>query len=107
MKRFLVVLTATMALTGTSLSAKSNQPNISMQTARAKALALVPGGRIQAGELETEHGKLVYSFDIKAPKRSGVEEIQISAANGTLVSRKHESAADEKSEAKSEAQEHR
>lgn len=105
MKKLIVTSSATLLLAATSVVAAPAKPSISMQTARAKALRLVPNGKIQAGELETENGKLVYSFDIVVRGRSGVEEVQISALNGALVSRTHESPADEEAEGKAEAKE--
>ena len=107
MKTVLVALTAVVAVVGAPVVAKTVQPRITMQAARAKALALVPGGRVQDGELETEKGRLIYSFDIKAAGKTGVEEVQISALNGAVVSRKHETAAKEKAESRSEPKEHR
>jgi hypothetical protein len=82
--------------------AKGPRPQISMQAARAKALAYVPQGRIRSAELETEKGRLIYSFDIQVPSRQGVEEVQISAIDGKLVSREHETPAAESREARSE-----
>ena len=73
--------------------------------ARASALALVKGGTIRSSELEREHGKLIYSFDINRPGTPGVDEIQISAITGKLVSRHHETAAKEAAESKAEASE--
>ena len=74
-------------------------PEVSMAKARTAALARVPG-QIRSGELETENGKLLYSFDIKRPHRSGVEEVQVDAHTGAILSVTHESA-------QSEAKEHR
>ncbi|HET7816782.1 MAG TPA: PepSY domain-containing protein [Sphingomicrobium sp.] len=107
MKMTMVTAATALALAATPALAKAVQPHISMQDARSRALALVPGGRAQSGELETENGKLIYSFDIQAPKKTGIEEIQISALTGAVVSRKHETLSTEKSEARSEALEHR
>jgi uncharacterized membrane protein YkoI len=95
------------ALLSTGASAKEPRPRISMQVARAKALTFVPNGHIRSAELETEKGRLIYSFDIQLPKRNGVEEVQISALDGSLISRKHETVAAESREAKSEPTEHR
>jgi hypothetical protein len=86
----------------TGASAKEPRPRISMQAARAKAVAYVPQGRIRSAELETEKGRLIYSFDIQVPGRQGVEEVQISAIDGKLVSREHETPAAESREARSE-----
>lgn len=81
----------------------AQHPRISMHDARARALALVPHGTIRAGELEREHGTLIYSFDIAVPGRPGIEEVQISALDGRVVSRTHESPAAERREARQEA----
>jgi hypothetical protein len=80
---------------------------VSMQTARAHALATVLRGRVRSAELEREHGRLIYSFDIAGPGRPGVEEVQISALTGRLISRRHESPAAERREARRETRERR
>lgn len=102
---FLAVATALLA--SPAVSADARHPPISMQTARARALAVVPHGRIRSAELERENGRLIYSFDIRVPRRSGVEEVQISALTGRLISRTHESPAAERREARTEARERR
>ena len=86
-----------------SAAATSPKPRISMQAARAKAMKIVHHGTIRSSELETEHGNLLYSFDIKLPGKPGVEEVQISAIDGRLLSRKYESPNKEKAEARAEA----
>jgi hypothetical protein len=78
---------------------------ISEATARTRALARVPHGMVKSTELEHEHGRLVYSFDIGKAGQPGVEEVQIDAHSGKLVSQKHETAAKERQEAVSEAKE--
>jgi hypothetical protein len=93
-------------LNAAPVSAWSAHPRVSMHTARARALALVPNGTIRSAELEREHGIQIYSFDIEIPHRAGVEEIQISAATGRLVSRTHESPAAEHRESQTERAEH-
>jgi len=75
---------------------------ISMRTARSTALAKVPGGKLQKSELEREHGKLIYSFDIRVPGQAGIEEVQVDAMNGDVVSQTHESAKAERKEAQQE-----
>src|SRR5438270_10688085 len=37
---------------------------ISMDSARAIALAKVPGATVESSEIEREHGRLIYSFDL-------------------------------------------
>ncbi|HUQ99591.1 MAG TPA: PepSY domain-containing protein [Gemmatimonadaceae bacterium] len=81
------------------------EAKISLATARATALKEVPNGTVKSSELEREHGKLVYSFDISVPGKSGIEEVAVSAVDGSVVSRQHETAAMEKKEAAEEAKE--
>jgi hypothetical protein len=81
----------------------SSQAKITSQVAVDSALARVPGGQIHEGELEKEHGRLVYSFDVLVPHRKGVKEVQVDARSGKVVSVKHESPA---AEAKEHASEH-
>ena len=72
-------------------------------SAKKIARAQVPNGKIRSGELEEEKGKLIYSFDLKAPHKSGVEEVNVDANTGTVVKKEHESAKAEKAEMKKEA----
>jgi uncharacterized membrane protein YkoI len=104
--RFLLLAVTTAALAANSASARTEHPRISMQAARASALALVPHGAIRSGELEREHGRLIYSFDIAVPNQTGIEEVQINAMTGRLVSRTHENPAAERQEVRAEAREH-
>jgi uncharacterized membrane protein YkoI len=76
----------------------ARQAKITPDSARAVALRRVPHGTIQSAELEHEHGALVYSYDIKVPGKPGVEEVQVDAATGRVVSLKHETAAAEEKE---------
>ena len=92
-----------------TLTVKEAEPGLKAQakapsdSAMRTALAKVPGGAIREAELEKEHGKLVYSFDIRDPKKSGVEEVLVDAKSGKVVSAKHESAAAEAKEQAGEA----
>lgn len=97
-----ILAPAAIVLISAPALALPRHPPVSMQAARARALALVPNGTIRSAELEREHGRLIYSFDIEIPRRAGIEEIQISATDGRLVSRTHESPADEHREARAE-----
>lgn len=63
---------------------------ITEDSARVIALHHVPGGTIQALELEHENGTLVYSWDIKVPGKAGITEVQISAIDGRVVAVEHE-----------------
>jgi uncharacterized membrane protein YkoI len=46
---------------------------------------------VKEAELEAEHGCLVYSFDIEVAGKSGIQEVQVDAGNGKVLSSKHES----------------
>jgi uncharacterized membrane protein YkoI len=73
--------------------------------ARATALKQVPNGTVKSEELERENGKLIYSYDITVPGKSGVDEVNINAIDGSVVAKSHETAKSEKKEAKAEAKE--
>ena len=70
--------------------------------ARATALAKLPGSTVQSAELENEHGKLVWSFDIKAFKSTKVVEVLVDAKTGRIISKKTESPAEQAREAKAD-----
>jgi uncharacterized membrane protein YkoI len=80
----------------------AKQAKISLAAARTTALAKVPGGEVRSEELEKEHGKLIYSFDIAVSGKSGVTEVNVSAISGKVLSVHHESARTEKKEEKKE-----
>jgi uncharacterized membrane protein YkoI len=79
------------------------EAKIAETDARATALKEVPNGSVKSEELEREKGKLVYSYDITVPGKSGVEEVNVNAIDGSVVGKIHESAKAEKAEAKQEA----
>jgi len=79
------------------------EAKMTMVDARVMALRTVPNATIQAGEIEREGGKLIYSFDMKVPSRSGIDEVNIDAMTGKLVGRQHEAPKDERAEAKADA----
>jgi uncharacterized membrane protein YkoI len=90
-------LIAPLALILLAAPAISKPPvaKISKEAATRTALAAVPGGKVESAELETEHRQLVYSFDIRVPGKTGIEEVQVSAITGKIVSHEHESPAKE------------
>jgi uncharacterized membrane protein YkoI len=85
-----------------SQAALQREAKISEETARATALAQVPNGTIKSSELEREHGKLIYSYDISVPGKTGVEEVAVNAIDGSVVSHAHETPKMEKKEAAQE-----
>jgi len=78
------------------------EAKISMEKAKEIALKQA-SGKIKSSELEREHGKLIYSFDIITKK--GVTEVNVDALTGKVVGTQHESAAKEAAEKKQEAKE--
>jgi uncharacterized membrane protein YkoI len=101
--------TTTTTQTTTTTKVRSDVPadlakgaKVSLDTARATALAKVKNGTVRSEELEKEHGKLIYSFDIVVPGKSGVEEVNVNAVTGKVVNKHHESAASERREAAKE-----
>jgi len=93
----------------TTAPAKSDVPadlakeaRISLETARAAALAKVPRGVVRSEELEREHGKLIYSFDIAVPGKPGIQEVNVNAIDGKVLGVHHETARDEQKEAAKE-----
>lgn len=79
------------------------EARMKMPAARKLALRTVPHATIQAGEIEREGGKLIYSFDMKTRGKPGIDEVNIDAMTGRLVSNQHETPKDEKAEAKADA----
>ena len=71
---------------------------ISRDVATKTALAQVPNGTIQDGELEDEHQKLVWSFDIAMPDSQDITEIQVDAVTGEIASKQVETPADQAQE---------
>jgi hypothetical protein len=78
----------------------SSQAKVSRADAERTALMKVPGGSVKEGELEREHGTLIWSFDIASAGSSGVTEVQVDAITGAVVSVEHESASAEAKEKK-------
>lgn len=78
------------------------QATVSEANAAKTVAARLPSGRIQAVELENEDGRLIYSYEVKVPGRPGIEEINVNAKTGAVVSTEHESPASERGEAKAD-----
>ncbi len=45
---------------------------------------------IASAELEAEHGCLIWSFDVHTAGKSGIQEVNIDAGNGHIISSTHE-----------------
>ena len=70
----------------------ARRAKVSCAEARKAALAALGKTkmRIRSAELEEENGKLVYSFDVERTGLSGIDEVQIDAGSGQVVSVAHE-----------------
>jgi hypothetical protein len=68
---------------------------------RAAIAALHSHGAVtvSSAELESEHGCLIWSFDLKQHGETGIEEVQIDAGDAALISVKHETVRQERVEA--------
>ena len=69
----------------------------------ATAQARLPKAKLDAGEIEEEDGKLIYSFDFKTAGKSGIDEVNVDAMTGKVLSVAHETPVDEAKEAKANA----
>jgi uncharacterized membrane protein YkoI len=91
--------TLVVAAMGLSLAcATTRAANISKSDAERIALTRAPGGTVKESELEKEHGKLVWSFDIETPGTSDVTEVQVDAVTGQVVSVEKETPEQQRSE---------
>lgn len=79
------------------------EAKVSDAVARVTALQAVPGGVVKDHELEREHGKLIWSYDITVAGKRGIDEVAIDAMTGAMLSKVHETPADEKKEAAEDA----
>lgn len=107
MSRFAVlILCATLVGAGASASAVRETPAqllketaITERQATAAALAKVPHGLVKSSELEREHGRLIWSFDIATPASTVITEVNVDAKTGKVVAVHKETPADERKEA--------
>jgi hypothetical protein len=65
--------------------AAGGKARIERAAAEKLALARVPGGEVTEAELETEHGRLVWSFDIAQKTSPDITEVQVDANTGEVV----------------------
>ncbi len=79
------------------------QAKITMEQAKEIALRRA-AGNVEDSELEREHGKLVYSFDIRNAKGT-ITEVQVDAKSGKVVRVEEENAKQEADEKRKEERE--
>jgi Peptidase propeptide and YPEB domain len=80
---------------------------ITPDSARTLARTRVPAAQIAEEGIEMEHGKLVYSFDMKTRGRRGIDEVLIDALSGAIISVEHEGPAQEAAERAQDERERR
>ena len=61
------------------------EAKVSQEDAQKTALAKVPGGAVKESELEKEHGKLIWSFDIATPDSKDIMEVEVDAVTGAVL----------------------
>jgi uncharacterized membrane protein YkoI len=109
MHRALPMIVASVVLSSASFAADDPklvaQAKIKESEARATALGQVENGTVKSEELEREHGHLIYSYDIKVPGKSGIDEVNVDAMTGKVVAKTHEGTKAERKEADAEAKE--
>ena len=119
MKRYLILFTIAVSLltAGASSAFATQQENkesqeqarlqreakITKEQAQETALKRAPGN-VESSELEREHGKLVYSFDIRNAQGT-ITEVQVSAITGKIVRVEHENKRQEAAEKRKERRE--
>jgi hypothetical protein len=104
MKAKSVLIAATFAMAGMAAGiAAAEKARIERAAAEKIALTRVPGGMIKEGELETEHGKLVWSFDIAQKASPDIVEVQVDAMTGEVVAMEVETPDDQAKEAAEDA----
>jgi uncharacterized membrane protein YkoI len=76
------------------------QAKVSKEDAQKSVLADVPNGTIKESELEREHGKLIWSFDVATPDSKDITEVNVDAVTGEVVSNQKEAPEDQAKERK-------
>jgi hypothetical protein len=96
----LLIFGSSLGLASEATQAKLQaQAKVSEADARTTALAKVPGGSVSSSEVEKEHGKLIWSFDIAQVGSKNITEVQVDAKTGKIVSSKTETPDKERQEA--------
>ncbi|MGO4550275.1 PepSY domain-containing protein [Lysobacter sp. 2RAF19] len=85
----------TLVLCVAALPAVAADSTVTRAQAEKAALVRVPTGVVKSAELETEHGKQVWSFDIATPASKDIHEIQVDATSGQVVRMEIETPADQ------------
>jgi uncharacterized membrane protein YkoI len=96
MSTFKLTILLTALSTGISAIAAVSHARISEQSAEKIATRAQPGA-IESRELQHEHGKWIYSFDIRGKDRK-IHQVHVDARSGKVVSRADKSQGQEAQE---------
>jgi uncharacterized membrane protein YkoI len=80
----------------------TKEAKVTKAQAEKIAFSKVPSGIIKSGEIENEHGRLIWSFDIAKPGTKNITEVQVDAKSGKIASVKIETPKDQAAEAAAE-----
>ncbi|MGI8481807.1 MAG: PepSY domain-containing protein [Chthoniobacterales bacterium] len=95
---FAVVTVSGALLAAPSQAELMREAMVSKGQAEKTALDKVPHGIIKSEELEREHGKLIWSFDIGTSGTKSITEVQVDAKTGKIVSMQVETPKDQAKE---------
>ena len=103
-----IIAIATLALAGCASNETklASRAKITRAQAEATALKKAPGGTLKEAELEEEHGKLVWSFDIAHPGTRNLTEVHVDAITGKVIATEIETHEHEAAEAVAEKAKH-
>ena len=104
MKPTLPIITLALAFAGCASHEAELAARAKITRAQAEATALkrAHGGTVKEAELEEEHGKLVWSFDIARPGTRNLTEVLVDAITGKVVFTEIETPSHEAAEAAEE-----
>jgi uncharacterized membrane protein YkoI len=98
----LVVAAVTTVQAQPSEAQLMKETKVTKSQAEKTALTKVPDGIIKSAELEREHGRLIWSFDIAKPGTKNITEVQVDAKTGKIASVQVETPKDQATEAAAE-----
>ena len=103
---FIAVITVSGALLAAPSQAElMKEATVSKSQAEKTALDKVSNGVIKSEEIEREHGKLIWSFDISTSGTKSITEVQVDAKTGKIVSVQVETPKDQAKEAAADKKE--
>lgn len=100
---FALTSIAALALFSTGCAQTTSGAKLTKVQAEAIALQRSKGGTVKSSELEQEHGKLVWSFDIAKAGTKNITEVLVDAKTGEVLSVATETPAQQAAEAQADA----